>query len=111
MNEGYHNDAILQTINNTNPLSQIKNAEFDVILLRFGSLISILKNKRINQTMFLVNLLDNEEYRECFKILSGIDETSELFYNMIIRFPILCKSKIVKSKIKEINGKRRKRML
>ena len=110
--EIYSNNSILQTINNNNPLYQIKEAEFDYILLKFGSLISMLKNKRINQTMFLVELLESEEHRECFKSIAGIEETSILFYNMIIRFPVLCKSKIIKTKIAEINDKRQgKRIL
>ena len=106
-NDLYSNNAILQTINNSNPLYKIKEAEFDDILLKFGSLVSILKNKRINQTMFLVELLDSEKHRECIKTLAGIEKTEVLFYNLIIRFPVLCKSKIVKSKIKEINDKRK----
>ena len=103
----YSNNSILQSINNNNPLYQIKEIEFDRVLLKFGSLVSMLKNKRINQTMFLVELLESEDHRECFKALSGIDETYILFYNLIIRFPVLCKSKIIKTKIKQINDKRR----
>ena len=110
-NDMHSNNAILQTINNTNPLYQIKEAEFDEVLLKFGSFVSILKNKRINQTMFLVELLDSELHRDCFKELSGIDETHVLFYNLIVRFPVLCKSKIVKTKIKEINDKRRRKRI
>ena len=105
MNEGtYSNNPIIQTINNNNPLKQIKDTEFDNILLKFGSLVSILKNKRLNQTMFLIELLEKETLRECFKLLSGIEETSTLFYNIIVRYPILCKSKIVKTKIAELNA-------
>lgn len=104
-------NQILQSINNTNPLYNIKQAEFDSALLKFGSLLSILKDKRINQTMFLVELLESEDHRECFKILSGIDKTNVLFYNMIVRFPVLCKSKIVKNKIKEINEQSGKRII
>lgn len=107
----YSDSAIIQTINNNNPIHQIKEAEFDKIVLKFGSLISMLKNKRINQTMFLVELLDSESHRECFKALAGIDETRTLFYNLIVRFPILCKSKIIKTKIKEINDKRKRKRI
>jgi|GEM_PF-5801412 len=99
--------SIVQAINNNNPLYQIKQTEFDEALLKFGSLVSIINDKRINQTMFMIELLDSELHRECFKILSGIDETNVLFYNIIVRFPILCKSKIIKTKIKQVNDKRR----
>ena len=111
MNDLHSNNAILQTINNTNPLYQIKEMEFDDALLKYGSLVSILKNKRINQTMFLVELLESQTHRDCFKALAGIEETDVLFYNLIIRFPVLCKSKIIKTKIKEINDKRRRKSI
>ena len=109
--ELYTSNEIIQAINNNNPLYNIKESEFDEVLIRFGSLLSILKNKRINQTMFLVELLDSEAHRECLKILSGIDETDRLFYNLINRFPVLCKSKIVKTKIKQVNDKRRRKRI
>ena len=101
-NDIYINNAILQTINNNNPLYKIEEAEFDMILLHFGSLISMLKNKRINQTMFLIELLKSENHRECFKALTGIDEIHTLFYKLIVRFPVLCKSKIIKTKLEHI---------
>lgn len=109
--ETYNTNTILQSINNTNPIYQIKEQEFEDILLKFGSLISILKNKRINQTMFLIELLESEIHRECFKVLSGIDKTQILFYNLIIRFPVLCKSKIIKNKVAQINGKRNRKKI
>jgi len=101
------NNSIIQTINNNNPLYEIKRVEFDDILLKFGSLISMLKNKRINQTMLLIELLENEKYVTCFKSLSGIDESSVLFYNLIVRFPVLYKSKIIKTKIAELHDKQK----
>ena len=104
----YSDSAIIQTINNNNPLYTIKEEEFDRALLKFGSFMSIVKNKRINQTMLLVELLDNEIHRDVFKALSGIEKTNVLFYNLVIRFPILCKSKIVKTKIEEINERKGK---
>ena len=112
MNEDiYSNNSIIQNINNNNPLYQIKEIEFDYILLKFGSLVSMIKNKRINQTMFLIELLENELHRECFKILSGFDDTNMLFYNLIIRFPVLSKSKIIKNKIEELNVKRKRKKI
>jgi len=98
------NDGILQTINSTNPIHIINDKEFNISLLKYGSFLSMIKNKRINQTMLLVELLDREIFRDCFKEISGIDETKVLFYKIITKFPMLCKSKIIKTKIEEING-------
>ena len=102
VNEVFSTNNILQSINNNDPIYQITEKEFNVCLLKFGSFMSILKNKRINQTMLLTELLESEAHRDCFKRLSGIDTTNILLYNIIIRFPVLYKSKIIKNKIEEL---------
>lgn len=109
-NDVCSDNSILQAINNNNPLYIIKQSEFDSALLKYGSLLSMMKNKRINQTMFLVELLENEIHQDCFKLLCGIDELDMLFYNLIVRFPVLCKSKIIKTKIKQVNDKRKRKI-
>jgi hypothetical protein len=103
-----NNDNIVSKIINIDPLHQINEKEFNEVLLTFGSFVSIIYNKRINQTTLLNLIIENKEYRQCFKILSGIDDTRMLIYNLISRFPILSKSKIVKTKIKDLtnDGKR-----
>lgn len=102
----------VQQIESTDPISLINNQEFDDILLKFGSFISILKNKKINQTMLLIEILENQVVQKCFKQLTDIDNLQTLTYNMFIRYPILCKSKIVRNKIKDLkyarNRKRKK---
>ena len=105
-------NSFIDKININDPIFQINEKEFNMSLLQFGSYISIIKNKRINQTMLLVMLLDSEDVRESFKMVSAIDNSPVLFYNLIKRFPVLCKSKIVKNKLNEIaNDKTRKRIL
>lgn len=104
------NNSILQNINASDPIYQLNEQEFDEALLYFGSFISIINNKRINQTMLLVTLLENEKHRQCFKLISGIDENQTLLYNLIIRFPVLCKSKIIKCKIKELTNDRKRKI-
>lgn len=105
-------NSFIDKINVNDPIFQINEKEFNMSLLQFGSYISIIKNKRINQTMLLVMLLESEEARESFKLISSIDSTPVLFYNLITRFPVLCKSKIVKNKLTEIaNDKKRKRII
>lgn len=99
-------NTIVQSINADNPIYQIEEKEFNDSLLKFGSLVSIIKNKRINQTMLMVELLGSEDYRNCFKKICGIDRNEVLFFNFILMFPVLCKSKIIKNKIEELyNGK------
>jgi len=108
MKESFDN-SIVHQISTNNPLYSINEKEFNESLLKFGSFLSILKNKRINQTMLLLFVLENEDYRNCFKNISEIDNIQILLYNLIIRFPILCKSKIIKNKVKELFDDKRKR--
>ena len=105
-------NSFVDKININDPIFQINEKEFNMALLQFGSFISIIKNKRINQTMLLIMLLDSEEARDSFKMISSIDNTPVLFYNLITRFPVLCKSKIIKNKLNEIaNDRKRKRII
>ena len=106
------NKPIINKINDTDPVYKINEREFNESLLSFGSFISIIKNKRINQTMLLIELIEHAEIRKIFMDISDIDNLQYLVYNLIIRFPILCKSKVIKNKLKELNNDpNRKRML
>ena len=106
------NTEIIKQINLNDPIHIIDQKEFDLSLLKFGSLVSIKKNKKINQTMLLQLILEDESYREIFKGISEIESDYNLIKNLVIRFPILCKSKIIKNKIKEIlNDGNRKTVL
>jgi len=112
MKELFEINDIISKINLNNPIYRINEEEFNASLLQFGAFISIIKNKRVNQTLLLSLLLENKNIRECFKQISEIDDTRVLLYNLIIRFPILCKSKIIKNKIKElVNDRQRKAIL
>ncbi len=114
MNELDHNNEILKNIYINDPINQIKEKEFNESLLKFGSLVTILKGKRINQTMLLLLLLENTSYKDCFKQLAEIENDFILISNLIIRFPILHKSKIIKNKLnkfKKNNDRKRKKVI
>jgi len=102
MKEVREDNSIIKRINDNNPVYKMNEKEFNHSLLKFGSFVSILKNKRINQTMLLALVLEYPEYQESFKGVSEIDNIRVIIYNLILRFPILCKSKIIKNKIKEL---------
>ena len=106
------NKPIINKIHDTDPIHKIKEKEFNDALLSFGSFVSIIKNKRINQTMLLIEIIENKSSREVFMDITDIDNLQFLIYNLIIRFPILCKSKVIKNKLKELNNdSKRKRLL
>jgi hypothetical protein len=98
-------------MNYNDPIHRINEGEFDSSLLQFGAFVSILKNKRINQTLLLSELLEKEQYRECFTSISEIDDNYVLIKKLVEKYPILCKSKIIKNKIKELNSDRRRKKI
>jgi len=111
MNNIDQNNEILKSIYNNNPINQIKEKEFNDNLLKFGSLVTILKNKRINQTMLLLLILEDSNYNNCFKQITEIDDDFTLISSLIIRFPILHKSKIIKTRLNKLNknGQRKRK--
>lgn len=97
-----HDKSIQAVVNLNDPIHQIKNKEFNVSLLKFGSFVSVIMNKRLSQTFILIQLLENEELREIFKEICEIDNFQTLLLNFLECYPPLCKSKIVKSKITQL---------
>ena len=97
-------------MNHSDPIYQINENEFNSALLQFGSFVSILKNKRVNQTLILSELLGDKQYKECFTFLTEIDDDFTIIQKLVNKYPILCKSKIIKTKIKALNnvGRRKK---
>lgn len=105
-------DVLIDKVDQNDPIHQIDEREFDENLIKFGSFISIVKNKRINHTMLLVFVLEDKLIRECFKQVMEIDNEYVLLQRLLDRFPILCKSKIVKHKLTELaRDKSRKTIL
>lgn len=96
-------EKTLQAVTEYNdPVHQIKNKEFNLALIKFGSFVSIIQNKRLSQTFILLQILENEQLRNIFKELCEIDEFQILLLNFLTCYPSLSKSKIIKSKVNQL---------
>lgn len=95
-------------VNHNSALNIINVKELDDCIIKFGSFLSIVQTKKINATSYLVILLKNEKLRSILLEMTGIDTFQELVREMMSRYPILCKSKIVYSNIKKKKNDRRK---
>ena len=95
------------------PSMNIVDRELDLLILQMGSFLSILHNKKINHAKMLIFLLKNEKYRSCFLRICEIDNLQALIQALVIRYPSLCRSKVVFGEINRINehNKRRKKSL
>jgi len=80
---------------NLSPPEYLAERELDMIVLKLGSLLSILQNKKTNQAKLLIALIQSITFRNCALQLADIDNFQELVNNLIERYPTLCKSKIV----------------
>lgn len=97
-----HETILDQVISQQDPVYVVSEKEFDINLLCFGAFVSIVRNKRVNQTALMVLILEAGDFQESFKQITEIDNLYILFKNFLIRYPILCKSKIIKNKIAEL---------
>jgi hypothetical protein len=91
-----------EAITHNNALSVINNKELDECLVKFGSFLSIVQTKKINPTNYLLILVSDSTIRNILLQITGIDTFEELVRELIARYPILCKSKIIRNQIKRI---------
>lgn len=97
--------------NTSDPSFILNENEMESLTLIYGSFLSILINKKINHANMLLMMVENKKIRECFKLLIDIESDNVLIHNLIIKYPVLCKSKTIKSKLKQMfkNDRKRKR--
>jgi len=86
----------------------IADRELDEIILKMGSLLSILNNKKTNQAKLLIALVQDEEFRKWFLEISDIDSFQYLVRCLMDKYPTLCKSKVVSGALKNGNQSRKK---
>jgi hypothetical protein len=94
------------------PYSELTEYEFDLCLLKFGSLVSMLFNKKITQTNLLYLIIENKDFLDILKNISEINDEKILLYNFIHRYPSISKSNAILNKVSQIyNDRKRKKYL
>lgn len=86
----------------------ITDRELDMIILKMGSLLSILHNKKTNQAKMLITLVDDERFRKCFLSIADLDSFQQLVRSLMEKYPTLCESKVVSGALKRGNKRRKK---
>lgn len=84
------------------PLDQICSKEFVEGVLKAGSLISVLENKKLNPINLFLCLLNTKQYQEFFTEITSSNSFREAILSLLYLYPSLVKSKITKSAIKHI---------
>ena len=89
---------------NAAPFSEIHSKEFVEGVLKAGSLISMIENKKINTTTFFSLLLENSDYQDFFAEITSSDSFKDAIMSLLYLNPNLIKSKITKSIIRKLNN-------
>lgn len=114
MKENLHKNVV-NTISKEDPLTILGDREFEETIFKLGSFLSIVHNKRINQTLLLTSILEDEDFRKIIIKLTEIEEPMLLISKILNKYPQLAKSKIVTNKIEALKRKhvnrRRKKIL
>jgi hypothetical protein len=84
--------------------------ELDMIILKMGSLLSILQNKKTNQAKLLITLVLDEKFRKCFLKIADIDNFQYLVRCLMEKYPTLCESKVVSGALSRGNKHRKKHL-
>jgi len=90
------------------PFREITDYEFDVSLMKFGSLINMLYDKKINQTNLLYLILEEDIIMDMFKEIMDIHDERILIYQFILRYPVLSRSKSTSNNVLEIYDRRKR---
>lgn len=90
---------------NANPIDNILSKEFVEGVLKAGSLISVLENKKLNNAALLAALLEKTDYQEFFTEVTASENFKEALLSLLYLCPSLVKSKITKTIIRKLNAK------
>ncbi|MFA5754334.1 MAG: hypothetical protein WC905_03230 [Patescibacteria group bacterium] len=88
----------------------ITDRELDMIILKMGSLLSILQNKKTNQAKMLILLVNDKRFRKCFMKIAELDSFQYLVRHLMEKYPTLCESKVVSGALKRDNKFRKKNL-
>jgi len=84
-----------------NASHHLGDKELDECFLQFGSFLTMFQDKKVNQVNYLLILIENQNLREILLQMTGLESFQELVKEMVLRYPLLCKSKAINTKIKK----------
>ena len=82
------------------PSDYVCAKEFEEGVLKAGSFISILENKKLNPINLFLCLLESKQYQDMFVEITSTNNFREAVSLLLHLYPSLVKSKITKSAIK-----------
>ena len=110
-------DTTIKPFLKNNPVLILNEKDFNEFILKMGSLLILLKNKNINPTFLFLTLIKNGNIQEVFQKMSGMNNLIEMLKSVLICYPNLTKSKVLrensikilkKQELSKKNGNHRK---
>ena len=92
-----------------NPANDLQEREFEETVLKMGSFLSIIQNKKINQAKLIITIIQNKIFGNCFLEISNVENAQSLIFNILKKYPTLYKSKIIYKTLVNKNANNRKR--
>lgn len=86
------------------PVDQMLSKEFIDGMLKAGSMISMIENKKLNTAAFFALLLENKNYQEFFAEITSSNNFRDALLSMLYLNPSLVKSKVTKSTVRRIHN-------
>jgi len=86
-----------QSLKNLDPSSNMDDAEFNDLTVKFGSFISMSQNKCLNYVAIIAIIMKNSEYKKAYMSLIGSDNIYGLIQKFIQNTPNLYKKIAKKS--------------
>lgn len=96
------NEKVLEDfLSRNDPLKQICTKEYILGVLKFGSYLSIVHNKKLNPSAIFVLILENKNLRDLFVHVTQTDTAKEALLGLLQLYPPLLKSKNTKRLFKK----------
>lgn len=92
-----------ETIESFIPYNQISEHEFDIILNKIGTFLYLINNKNINPTNLFLIILSDVNMQQLSIQLMSTPTLMPILKGILVRYPNLVKSKMLKTKASKIN--------
>jgi hypothetical protein len=94
-------NAFEDLFNKNDPLFQLTSKEYIIGVLKFGSYLSILNNKKLNASGLFVQILQDKKLRDMFIAVTESENMKSALLGLLQLYPVLLKSKNTKRLFKK----------
>ena len=83
-----------------NPAAEMLDEEFDDLITKFGTFIFLITKKSISPSSLFISIVSDKYLSGAMMRMAGMDSLMVLYNNILIRYPNLSKSKMLKRELR-----------